>query len=182
MIANGDDEGLGNNNNNNDCDNRDGDSMTIELDHHLVGINDQPLQLFFFTTIAFFLGLVSSHHTALHYNHILMMTMTPFPFQIPSYVSPPLNLSLYLSLYPFLIIIEWYWILKAIYSYIYVVGIGIGLDGTEICQGPFEEHLMVLITFFRQVTCAIEESRWRPQNKFVSSLEAPRQQAMGEVH
>ena len=63
MIANGDDEGLGNtnNNNNNDCDNRDGDSMTIELDHHLVGINDQPLQLFFFTTIAFFLGLVSSH-------------------------------------------------------------------------------------------------------------------------
>ena len=106
MIANGDDEGLGNNNNNNDCDNRDGDSMTIELDHPLVGINDQPLQLFFFTTIAFFLGLVSSHHTALHYNHILMMTMTPFPFQIPSYVSPPLNLSLYLSLYAFLIIIE----------------------------------------------------------------------------
>ena len=67
MIANGDDEGLGNNNNNNDCDNHHGDSMTIELDHHLVGINDQPLQLFFFTTIAFFLGLVSSHHTALHY-------------------------------------------------------------------------------------------------------------------
>ena len=86
MIANVDDEGLGNtnNNNNNDCDNCDGDSMTIELDHHLVGINDQPLQLFFFTTIAFFLGLVSSHHTALHYNHILMMTMTPFPFQIPT--------------------------------------------------------------------------------------------------
>ena len=129
MIANGDDEGLGNNNNNNDCDNHHGDSMTIELDHHLVGINDQPLQLFFFTTIAFFLGLVSSHHTALHYK-----SYSDDDDDSISFPNPLLCISTFKSIFVsvFVSFFDHNWVILSTQSYMWM-----GWMGLDICQGLF---------------------------------------------